>query len=135
MVSAEWFINGNLVETVLDPVLIFYEPGIYLIDLVAYNSEGCQYTTSINYQVLDNVTGLEDDYSYSIYPNPTGSKVFLDFSQQIQSVKLMSVAGKNILIYTSNFKVLILPKNIKSGLYILEIETHSQVTRHKIKVK
>ena len=77
---------------------------------------------------VDNYSGLDD---MSVYPNPATDNLFLKFSLQNESkivVKMLDMAGKTVLVdafegVTGENLHTLNVSNVKSGLYVLQIET------------
>ena len=89
---------------------------------------------------VDNYSGLDD---MSVYPNPVTDNLFLKFSLQNESkivVKMLDMAGKTVMVeafegvigenlHTMNVS------DIKSGLYVLQIETGNGRAIQKVLVQ
>ena len=89
---------------------------------------------------VDNYSGLDD---MSIYPNPATDNLFLKFSMQNESkvvVKMLDMAGKTVLVDAfegvigENLHTLNV-SNVKSGLYVLQIETGNGRAIQKVLVQ
>ena len=89
---------------------------------------------------VDNHSGLDD---MSVYPNPATDNLFLKFSLQNESkiaVKMLDMAGKTVLVDAfegvpgENQRTMNV-SNVKSGLYILQIETGNGRAIQKVLVQ
>jgi len=94
-------------------------------------------TCNFDVTVIANTTAIETlkQNGISIYPNPTNGILNFEFSDNnVQKIKILNLSGKTIIEKTSN----ILPKEtfnlqgLKSGVYIITIQTNKEIFKTKI---
>ncbi len=67
-----------------------------------------------------------------IYPNPTNSKIFLDFNQLVVSkIQVINSIGQNVKTINSDFESINI-SDLPAGIYILKIDTELGVKNKKI---
>jgi len=78
------------------------------------------YLDSIQVQKDDpaGINDLTNDLDFSIYPNPTNESINLNFVGEIEKVRILDLAGKEI--FAGNTKNIDLSE-IQSGVYFLEL--------------
>jgi len=89
---------------------------------------------------VNNYSGLDD---MTVYPNPATDNLFLKFSLQNEGkivVKMMDMAGKIVMVdafegVTGENQHTMNVSNIKSGLYVLQIETGNGKAIQKVLVQ
>jgi hypothetical protein len=72
--------------------------------------------------------------SASIYPNPANSEVTIsvDNKYHVQSIQMMDITGREVKNLTANNVVNINISDLKSGYYILNIQTTEGVISSKL---
>lgn len=119
--SAKWYINDELVDQSLTPILLFDTPGSYLVRLEAMNAEGCLSISNREYIVVSEITGIPQTESLNIYPNPVKRGEQIAISETAESVKLFGIDGRfigDLTIINGGAKI---PMSMKPGVYLLLI--------------
>lgn len=82
------------------------------------------------YDAALNTTTFNTFKDFKVYPNPTSNEIFIDCSENLESVKLLSYDGK-LLLETQNKYLSI--QDLPTGIYLLVLESESgQIGNHKI---
>ncbi len=127
-------ISGNNTHQI---TVLWSEPGSGAISLTEETSEGCSFTTDEYLVAIEACTGisLNSANKIEVYPNPVRDKLFVK-GLNIQNIEIISSSG--ITVYRSESvdqNTGIDLRNISNGIYILKIETLSNIETHKILVK
>lgn len=126
--TAEWYVNGSLMETALSPTLLIDEPGTYEIQLIATDGNGCTSTSTIQYEAFFRILQSQEHSDLIIYPNPIMDHMNIRWSENLESITIMDLSGRTIekWIYpTSNsFQI-----DLKSGTYIAEFTSSSSAKK------
>ena len=79
------------------------------------------------------LNNLENSVGLTIYPNPATNQITIQSDSKINNVHIYDFMGK-IVMYSDNLQseTLLLPDNLKTGIYILKIQTESGDTKHKL---
>ncbi len=72
----------------------------------------------------------DKDISINIYPNPTKDKLFVESSEEVQSVKIYSISGSLILNTRTTYEINLSDLNL--GLYFVEIQTENTIKYFEI---
>lgn len=95
-----------------------------------------------NFQTFDSQVGVHtnEEEKISIYPNPMETTSVIDLSklqEKVKSVTVYNAAGMQILsiLAIENHKVILTNEQLKSGLYLIIIETDSRKIQSKIIVE
>ena len=101
--------------------------------LTATSLEGCVATDSISI-VTDPCAGLQEhNMTYNVYPNPVSNLLFINASENLQNVALFSSEGKLMMQINQNSAFIEMDMSLlASGIYILEITTHSGTYTQRI---
>ena len=71
-----------------------------------------------------------------MYPNPTGNNVFLNLNSSFRtSVNIYNAQGKNVMVIDHLSENEIDVRNLKSGVYLLEIKRGKDVSRKKLVIQ
>lgn len=131
--SWSWSFPGGSPSTsnLQNPTVLYSSPGTYNVILTCSNSTGNNTMTKNSYITVSNGVGISDipKEFFSYYPNPVSDKLFIE-SQKEFRVKIYSVSG-DLLVDEIN-KEIIDVWNLKSGLYLLKIETDGKVITNKL---
>lgn len=131
--SWQWtFQGGNpATSTLQHPEITYNTPGTYNVTLKVTNTNGNNTITKTGYIVVNNSTGIDNDEKGGLrfYPNPVGNVLNI-VCQEDFTVRILNVEG-TLQQKDSNVSQLDL-KNLKPGIYILEMETKTGITRHKL---
>jgi hypothetical protein len=93
-----------------------------------------------NFEVIEgNVVGIQDVENASsnvvLYPNPTDKAINLQSDNQINSVELYDMFGKNIGNYqVDDYQIEINVQNLAVGMYIAKVKTDNGFTVKKFNV-
>ncbi len=96
----------------------------YYYQAYATNSEGTTYGGVVSFATSPTL-GLEEDYlinAISLYPNPVNNVLYLSNNIKVEKIVLFDILGKtmgNIAIENNSINL----SNIKTGIYLLKIET------------
>jgi hypothetical protein len=132
----QWYLNGEAIEGASNPSLLPVENGNYSVSLTAgsctVHSEAFVYE----------VAGLDDSLSklgINIWPVPSGDYLYIkksDANTKNISIRIISVEGKQVLHEKYNFSPANVQKldlsNLRSGLYILELQQENTTVRTRI---
>ena len=131
-VSAKWYINDQLVDQSLEPTLLFNTPGEYEIRLEAKNPEGCASIVTLNYIVVNEITGIISESYVNAYPNPVKPGGLISLESTPDNVQLISLNGaiNHDFKYTNNEGYI--PLSVKAGLYLLLVNRNGHT--HAIKL-
>lgn len=132
--SAEWYLDGILSETEIEPILLFDSAGTYEIKLVATNSSGCTFEISSQF-IVSTVTGIDEPYSASIYPNPASKYISIESNFVIETIGLFNIAGEKIMKKSIYAKKITFEPEVSPGLYFIELITSGSKSLHKIKIQ
>ncbi len=131
--SWQWTFQGGspATSTLQHPVITYNTPGTYNVTLKVFNTNGNNTITKTGYIVVNNSTGIEEHEVMDIlfYPNPVGDVLNIVCHEDF-TVKILNVEG-SLQLKDTNVSQLDL-KNLKPGIYILELETKTGITRHKL---
>ncbi|WP_310559489.1 T9SS type A sorting domain-containing protein [Flavobacterium sp.] len=81
------------------------------------------------------LSDFSDNDKISIYPNPFDEKIMISFKEKTSAeIHIFDVSGKQIWATKINdiTETINLPKQLQSGLYLLELKTNSETYRVKI---
>lgn len=125
----QWYLNGELIEGATEQSYTALENGNYSVEIT--NAEGCSNISSEQNII---VVGLGDgnEFSFTIYPNPTSDVLYVQFSdsQQIEFIRLLDLAGKKIRENQFNKLGLVTldVSDLSSGQYFLQVKLSNGTT-------
>lgn len=71
-----------------------------------------------------------------VYPNPSDHIVFIESSEEIESISLYTIAGKSVMsVEETGTEMLLDVSNLDAGLYLLKIQTAEGTGVYKLLVK
>jgi hypothetical protein len=76
------------------------------------------------------VSSVESE-SISVYPNPSADKISIESDDEIHSVTIYNMEGEELIKKDNEFNDLNI-NNLKSGVYIINIETSNAVIIDKL---
>ncbi len=95
-----------------------------------------------DFETFDSQVGVStnEEEMISIYPNPMETTSVIDFSklqEKVQSITVFNAAGLQMLFVPvlENHKVILTNEQLKNGLYLIVIETDTQVIQSRIIVE
>jgi ELWxxDGT repeat protein len=125
----QWYLNGEKISGATSTTFKATESGNYT---VAANVEECQGATSNAMAVA--VTGLEDDNSVSVFPNPAKDKLYVQWSGNAGAVTLMGIRGESYTSTSFVDRTEIPVSHLAAGVYIVKIATSGkQIVKKFIK--
>lgn len=105
------------------------EAGYYLVRLLVKQGEH-----NLNWFGFDLITGstsIESNSSITIYPNPAGNNITVDFSEQQQRVivRILNAAGSVVLqaLVENKNRVSLALNGLENGFYILQTERENRM--------
>ena len=128
---------GIEIDTFVNPTFTFPDSGTYLVQLSSFNL--CD--TIVSKQLIsvsDFPTGLKVNNPELpvMYPNPAGNNVFLNLNSSFRtSVNIYNAQGKNVMVIDHLSENEIDVRNLKSGVYLLEIKRGKDVSRKKLVIQ
>jgi len=128
-----WAFQGGTPATsaVQNPEVIYNNSGTFRVTLTATNSTGDNTIDRQGYIVVSGPTSVENPENRALmfFPNPVDDVVQFVYNGNF-SVRIFNQSG-NLLLSQSNQLQTDL-SHFSSGLYIMEIETDSGTSRHKL---
>lgn len=131
--SAEWYVDGELIETALSPTILFTSPGMYQIKLIAKNSAGCVWEEILLYEVIAAVTSVNTP-EWSVYPNPVRRGQTLHAPAYINGLKLYNLVG-NLVASVQQSNALYLPNDLVPGVYLLSLHLSDSTQSIKLLIQ
>lgn len=125
------------IDTSVNPAFTFPDSGTYPVQLSSFNL--CD--TIVSKQLIsvsDFPTSLKVDNPELpvMYPNPAGNNVFLNLNFSYRtSVNIYNSQGKNVMVIDNFFGNEIDLRNLKSGVYLLEIIKGSNAITKKLVIQ
>ena len=124
-----WFLNDVLVETVSSPTLILDTLGLYDVQLISENAEGCVDTAYLDYLVYEVLGLVNEANGVSIFPVPAQDELNVSSADgEIVIHSLHNVMGQSFpveIIKQGSIQTLSL-KHLSPGLYIISGEQFGQ---------
>lgn len=135
--TKSWLKIGSVISGGESKVLKYYNythtdpfPGENFYRLKMIDADG-----SFTYSRIKSVD-FANDVSAFIYPNPVSDRLFLGNTKGIRSVKILDIAGKEVLKTTEINALGIQLKHLAAGAYITNIEKmNGEVNTYKIVIK
>ena len=132
--SWQWWIDGEFVESVPNPMLFFNEPGSYEVVLVSQNDQGCSSTDTLMYNVVE-VTAVESNApAINVYPNPGNERITIAAEYLLKNVRLLTLEGRVLKELSPNQSLVNLDiASLQRGTYILQITgRNNMITTQKL---
>jgi hypothetical protein len=140
--SSDWYFAGYISERI--GCLHFMLPGKWLEwdppvegNVRCYFDEEISYTSFIPCDTL--ITGVSGEknksYSISVYPNPFTDKIYIQSDEKVETIELYNLYGEQISVRlwdTENVKLVVEPKNLPSGFYLIKVESLTNKLKYKI---
>jgi bacillolysin len=131
--SWQWTFEGGTPSTSnqKNPEVDYATPGTYKVTLVVSNNYGNNTNEKEDYIVVSNPSGINDPANKPIvfYPNPVSDILTVDCVKDF-SVRIFNLQGELLGSYKNKHKLDL--SAMKNGIYILEIETDTDLYRHKL---
>ncbi len=131
--QAKWYVDDQLVETALNPILFFDAPGAYDIRLEGANSAGCSIVETLSYEVKGLTLGLSEG-EFEVYPNPSSGDIYFSSPELIEDVSVLDISGK-LVIQESRLTETKIHLNLDAGIYFLKINTPSGTMLKRVILK
>ncbi|MFC2131321.1 SBBP repeat-containing protein [Bacteroidota bacterium] len=133
----QWFFNGDEIPDATNQFLMPEQTGYYTVQVT--NSKYCKSDMSQPYNFALSVSdGSLIDHGISVYPNPTGDILHIDFGESnygVSNIRLLNAIGK-VIYYTEQTigeSILKIDLNsFSSGFYILEVQIGNKIYHEKI---
>ncbi|MEQ9229376.1 MAG: S8 family serine peptidase [Cyclobacteriaceae bacterium] len=135
--EAKWYVDGQLVETALNPILFFDAAGEYEIRLEGANSAGCSIMETLIYEVRDITLGVSND-DFKIYPNPVDASFTLhDKSLEKSSLVMFDLEGKEIyrMENLTGTSIEVVTSSIPPGLVVVKLIKPDETKEFKLLIK
>jgi hypothetical protein len=129
----QWYQNGIAYSS--DSLLIQPSNGNYQLEII---SNACSILSNeISFESNVEVNDISKVVSVSLYPNPFVNRAILDLSKcngETLQINIIDTKGRVVRKYQNvdDNKIAIRKDNLKSGIYILEIESQNYKNRSKI---
>jgi hypothetical protein len=129
----QWYQNGIAYSS--DSLLIQPSNGNYQLEII---SNACSILSNeISFESNVEVNDISKVVSVSLYPNPFVNRAILDLSKcngETLQINIIDTKGRVVRKYqdVDDNKIAIRKDNLKSGIYILEIESQNYKNRSKI---
>ena len=129
----QWYQNGIAYSS--DSLLIQPSSGNYQLEIISY---ACSILSNeISFESNVEVNDISKEVSVSLYPNPFVNRAILDLSKcngETLQINIIDTKGRVVRKYQNvdDNKIAIRKDNLKSGIYILEIESQNYKNRSKI---
>ncbi|MBN2680988.1 MAG: T9SS type A sorting domain-containing protein [Bacteroidales bacterium] len=138
--SWSWAFEGGTPASSVsfEKTVSYANPGVYDVRLIARNismslTDTCLKTDYITVGGV-NIENI-DKLAVKIYPNPTTNRVFVESDNEINSIKIFDVNGKEFReITTSNVqgRILVDLTKLPAGLYMIKTETDNETINQRI---
>jgi len=137
------YVDPNFNENTISYAIVIEKPGGISEACDAWNgnhaSGGPYYQSSSNIEdegIIDhtNIETVEKNKQLSIYPNPANDILNIENTEIINSIKIFDISGKQIISYQNinQKKVKLNTNHLKAGVYILQIESSSDIKKQRI---
>ena len=106
-------------------------PGTYI--LTGTNANGCSAQDTVVITADPCLALQAQEVIFDVYPNPVSNSLFINASENLQNVALFSSEGKLMMHINQNSAFIEMDMSLlASGIYILEITTHSGTYTQRI---
>lgn len=144
-----WKLNDGRTSTLASPTFGFKQAGVYTLQLIANNAQGCADSLSQTITVagilpqplITDLSNLSSNNYYTLYPTPAEDYLYLKYNTSSQTpfaLSLYNSEGKKLQSHLlSPFSNLCrVPIQLPEGMYLCQIEwTNGESTWDKIIVK
>ena len=127
-----WYVNGQLSETIVEPIF-FFDDELYEIVVTVSGTSGCERSDTVTLNFTPPLS-LDNDEDFNIYPNPSGGIVTLESVARIEEINLFSLDGRMILNLKDPKREVDLTE-LRKGLYILEARVGNNVYKKQLILK
>ncbi|MEQ6165852.1 S8 family serine peptidase [Ekhidna sp. MALMAid0563] len=122
--SYQWFINGELSETISNPTFFLNDGQQFEIVLNVTTEAGCSESDTLQ---LDFTTplGLASPDQTIIYPNPSDGFIHIQGQDKLEAIRIISLQGK-VVWKLDNPGARLDLSDLTGGVYLLKINTESE---------
>ncbi len=137
VLTPQWFVNDELIERVAAPIFSFDSAGIYKINAIGEDAEGCVHEESRNYLVFEEtpiVLSSEVSTDMRIFPNPVKNELIIDVQSGIEHLFIYDLKG-NLMLKSSEMDRVPARLDVsflESGIYLIQVVLPDQIITHKI---
>ncbi|MBU2019002.1 MAG: PKD domain-containing protein [Bacteroidetes bacterium] len=139
----QWTFQGGTpaTSTSSNPTVQYANSGSFDVELTVTNSTGSDTYNSTAYANVQNCAGLEEinSVALSIYPNPAKSTVTIECNEIIESIILIDVNGKQMMVGIEGASNLYNPTvalpEVSNGVYTLQVKTSAGVARKMLIIR
>lgn len=121
-----------------NPVILYEEPGIYDVTLIAQNQFGSDTKIIQNYITVDSTIGIDEllQKGIRVFPNPVTEGILtVSAPQNIFEVRVFDFTGKLILkLWPDSKEVFISTSSLPQGIYLLQLFTGKAWVTTKINI-
>ncbi|MEP0987037.1 S8 family serine peptidase [Ekhidna sp.] len=128
LVTYEWFLNGDPIETTANPT-IFLDNELYEITLQSHSAIGC---LALDTLFLDFIPPLSigDKHDNQVYPNPTNGLINFKY-EKIKHIEIYQLDGRLVEIRKVVNKEVDI-SHLKKGLYLIKVYSDQAPITHQV---
>ena len=137
----EWTVSGGEIimgEGTNEITVLWGIPGIGTVDLTETMGEVCVGTAETFNVTIDDCIGIEETgfNNLNVYPNPATNHINIQSEGLIKSIRIVDFTGKEVAFENVHTKLYQLnTSGLKSGIYLLVIETEIGILKEKIVIE
>ncbi len=136
--SWHWTFEGGTPETSTEenPIVYYYEEGLFTVELVVENPAGIDTITKNDY-IEVGTTGIDpkEVASFRVFPNPSNGIIHLQPENMngADKVSIFNISGEKVReVKINNNNISINMKDLPDGIYLIEMKTNIGVYSQKI---
>lgn len=129
-----WYLDGLLIGR-LDTVRLFFpNTGDYEIRLTSQNALGCVSADTLLFEVLPSrPLGMDAPKKMSIFPNPTDGILHFHAMENIRSVSVLDLAGREVIHQESTADITSIDLgSLHNGVYLIVIRSAIETIQHRV---
>ena len=134
---------GTSTNTAKSPKVIFHAPGLYTVSLNATGTGGTNYLTKTDYINVTHNAGIglntENIQVLNLFPNPTSGEIQINAAGisgfKPMNITVFNATGKCVysgILKSENGYATFCLKDFESGLYLLRINTDTQIFEGRV---
>jgi PKD repeat protein len=123
--SNGWLFANNTTANSQNTDITFNNPGTYIVDLIAYNTNGQSAIAATDTIIVTSTLGLNEQTNEAIriYPNPTDQLLNISLeSAKIENIEIISMLGVSVKSISSSFNSIDVSK-LQTGTYLIILTT------------
>lgn len=126
-----WYQDELLIEGENTESIAVVESGAYSVEVI---TNTCSATSE---NIIVEILGVKDlkEYGIEIYPNPVLDVMTINSELSINSIFIFDTKGVEVMSIENNIPNEIDMKNIKKGIYIINIATDNQIITYRVRKK